>query len=118
MTRLQTLQAQDATPDLPALGLASHLVGYLFDAGPVSSGAMGAVPLGWSDLQHWQSATGIELQTWEARALRRLSQEYLSSSTDAQETDCPAPWSNAPTVEQRTHISNALRNIFGGLRKH
>lgn len=118
MTRLQTLQAQDATPDLPALGLASHLVGYLFDAGPVSSGSMGAVPLGWSDLQHWQSATGIELQTWEARALRRLSQEYLSSSTDAQETDCPAPWSNAPTIEQRTHISNALRNIFCGLRKH
>jgi hypothetical protein len=118
MTRLQTLRAKNEAPELPEMGLGAYLAEHLFDAGPVSMAAMGAVMLTWPDLRHWQEATGVDLQPWEARGLRRLSGEYLSSATEAEEANCPAPWSLAPTPESRSTISNALRGIFSSMRKH
>lgn len=118
MTRLQTMQAKDQVPDLPALGAAGHLAGYLFDCGPVAHASMGAAPLGWQEIQAWERVTGIELQTWEARGLRRLSIEYLVSSQAAQDPNCPPPWTDQPTPQQRDRISHALRNIFGSLKGH
>ena len=118
MTRLQTLRDQGMQPDLPNAGLAAYLVDYLFEAGPVVSNAMGTQPLGWPELAAWQQGTGIELQPWEARALKILSTAYLASAQAAQAYDCPPPWSTKPVPEARDRISNALKNIFQGLRKH
>jgi hypothetical protein len=118
MTRLQTLREKGLQPDLPSAGLAAYLVDYLFEAGPVVSNAMGAQPLGWPDLAAWQQGTGIELQPWEARALRHLSTVYLASAQAAQAHDCPPPWSCDPDPDRRDLIGNALKNIFQGLRKH
>lgn len=116
MTRLQTLRAQDAQPDIPAAGLGAYLMGHLFDAGPVVSTGQGAAALNWRDLAAWQSGTGIELQPWEARIVRALSQAYLNSAIAANNPDCPAPYAEAPKPDQRAHVANTLRSIFGSLK--
>lgn len=115
MTRLERMEAQGRQPPLPPMGMAGHLVGYLFEVGPVGYGAMGPVPLSHSELAAWQGNTGIELSAWEAKALRRLSMDYLSASNAAQEPDCPPFYADKPVVENRTAVSNAVRNILGGL---
>jgi hypothetical protein len=79
---------------------------------------MGATPLGWQDIGAWERVTGIKLQTWEARGLRRLSAEYLASAQAAQDPNCPPPWVKQPTQDQRTQIANSVRSIFGQLKAH
>ena len=78
---------------------ALHIVGYLFDMGPVSAGGMSGAPLSYLEIQAWQHCSGIELDAWEARTLRRLSAEYLSESTRATKRDCPPPWVHADEVK-------------------
>lgn len=113
MTRLERMEAQGQQPALPPLGAAGYLVGHLFECGPVGYGAMGPVPLSHLELQAWQANTGVELQAWEARALRRLSQDYLAASNAAQALDCPPYFTEQPVGEQRAAVSDAVRNIFG-----
>lgn len=115
MTRLERMEAQGQQPPLPPMGAAGHLVGYLFEVGPVGYGAMGPVPLSHSELAAWQANTGIELNAWEARALRRLSMDYLAASNAATAPDCPPFYTDKPATEQRVAVSNAVRNILGGL---
>lgn len=71
---------------------AMYLVGYLYEVGPVMAGGMGEVPLSHTELRSWQDNTGIELESWEVRAMSRLSKEYLSESNKATKHDAPAPW--------------------------
>ena len=118
MTRLETLTQNHQAPSMPAPGAAAHLAGYLFELGPVGSGGMGAVAISWPDIDAWQNATGIELATWEARALRRLSQEYLAASHDAKERDCPAPYSEELDHTDRAAIANKIAHIFSSRKKH
>jgi hypothetical protein len=75
---------------------ALYLVSYLFEVGPVMSGGMGEAPLPDSEIESWQRNTGIELQSWEARAVKRLSREYLSESQAATEPNRACPWPAAP----------------------
>jgi len=57
---------------------------------------MGESPLPDTEIEAWQRNTGIELQSWEARAVKRLSREYLSESQAATEPNRLCPWSAAP----------------------
>ena len=104
-------------PDIPPAGLGAYLVDYLFDAGPVVHTAGGSAPLGWQDLQAWQHGTGRELQPWEARIVRALSHAFLSSAIAAKAPDCPAPYTEEPTPDQRTVVANTLRSIFSAFKK-
>jgi len=113
MTRLQQLEAHRQVPELPPTGPAGHLLAYLFDAGPVGQGAMGAVPLSHSELAAWQANTGIELAAWEAKALRRLSSEYVAASHDAADVACPPFYIDREEADRREAVANRVRNIFG-----
>lgn len=68
-----------------------YLADYLFEVGPGVSGA--AVTHG--ELDSWQRNTGITLNTWEARTIRRLSIDYLNEAHRATKPDCPAPWAGS-----------------------
>jgi len=118
MTRLQQIEHQGLAPALPPAGPAAHLLGYLFDAGPVGYGAMGEVPLSHGELAAWQHNTGVELQAWESRALRRLSTEYVSASNQATEPDCPPFYLPADELQDRRQdVASRVRGIFGALTK-
>jgi len=99
-------------PDIdPAL---TYLIGWLMEAGPMSAAGIGPVPLTWLDLDAWQRCTGVRVQPWEARLLRRLSGDYLDELNNAEAHDAPAPWIPESTVERRTKVATHIRNILRG----
>ena len=117
-SRLEKLRADkkdDAyLPNMPEPG-AIHLVAHLWDAGPTMAGAMGAMPLTFTELAAWQAATGNDLAPWELRTLRRLSADYLNESKQAQDPQQPSPLQVQMTQQDRLDVSNKLRSAFGML---
>jgi len=75
---------------------AGHMIDYLFEIGPTQVAGMGEAPISHAEIEAWQRNTGIELNSWEARTLRKLSAEYLTESMNATQPQCPAPWRDAP----------------------
>lgn len=95
-------------PDLPPVRAAEHLLGYLFDAGPTAYG--GAITHG--ELWFWQKNIGIEIEPWEVRMLRRLSNDYLVMAHEATRADCPVPWSLESDLNATAKkLKLAIRNI-------
>lgn len=113
MSRLQQQESKGLEPSLPPAGLAAYLVGYLFDAGPVSYGATGAVPLSHAEIAAWQANTGTDLQAWEAMTLRRLSSAYIRAGNEAESPDCPPPYAELDVVDKRDQVAHVVGSIFG-----
>jgi hypothetical protein len=104
---------QKFEPDMPVVFGAEHLLAYLWDVGPVMVSGGETVAVLHSELQAWQSNTGIELRPWEINFLRRLSSEYLSESFNARKEDCPAPWNeDEMTQEQRNIVAKRVQSVM------
>lgn len=67
---------------------ALYLVEYLIELG-VTYGEQ-AVP--YSEIESWQRQSGVELQPWESRVVKQLSEAYLSESHAARDPDAKSPW--------------------------
>lgn len=78
---------------------AGYLVAYLFELGPTTPAGMDDGPISHGEIEAWQRNTGIELDAWECRTLKRLSIEYMSENRKATARDCPAPWLAAPYLK-------------------
>ncbi|CDO34994.1 hypothetical protein [Novosphingobium sp. KN65.2] len=113
-TRRETLFKQGAPIHLPD-NPAPHITDWLIDIGPI----MGDDAIGWRDMTAWQELTGIALQPWEAREIRRLSKVYINQYHDARAPDCPAPWAgaHADIVSNRDRVNSQVRAVFSGMRK-
>lgn len=72
--------------------VAIHLVEYLIEMGVTQ----GEQSLTHCEIESWQRQCGIELQPWEVRFVKRLSEAYLGESHAARDPDAPAPWADAP----------------------
>jgi len=78
---------------MPPLDGGEHLVGLLFEIGPVTPGAMGAMaPISDQDLRAWQLNQGVKLTPWECRTLRELSRAYCGQLAESRDVHCPPPW--------------------------
>lgn len=89
-----------------------HLVGYLWEIGPVVATGMGGAPISHVDIQAWQANTGIDLSAWEARLLRELSLAYLGESADASKESAPPPWQRIPTSDQAVDVARRIRDVL------
>lgn len=96
--RREALKKGDEDLEMPPCE-APYLVGYLFEIGPTMAAGMGASPLTHGEIESWQRNTGISLNTWEVRTLKRLSLDYLGESQRAIERGRPAPWADAPYLK-------------------
>lgn len=76
---------------MPQVG-AEHVVMYLFEIGPT----LGETSVSHAEIEAWQRNTGIELDAWETRFVKRLSAEYLAESHNARKHTAPAPWADGP----------------------
>jgi hypothetical protein len=120
VSRLQQMRRdlKDETyePVMPPLDAGGHLVGYLWEIGPVIHGSMGSSPVTHEAIGWWKRNTGIELQPWEARFIRALSHEYLNESSRAEELRSAAPWTAPSGHEaQRAATAQGLKNSIRGL---
>lgn len=78
---------------MPECG-AMYLLSYLTELG-VTQGEHSLTHL---EIESWQRQSGIELQPWEVRVVKRLSDIYLGESHVARDPDAEAPWADAPYV--------------------
>lgn len=112
-SRMQVLRDKGEQPLMPH-NPAEHLTDWLLDAGPTVHGAMGEVPIGYRDLLAWQEITGIELEPWEARLMRSLSEAYAAERSRARKRDCMAPYSGIDREPEtvRDKVSRQVRSLF------
>ena len=113
-SRMQGYLDSNTQLPLSPAGCAAYLVDYLFAVGPVSYSAMGAMPLLWQELTHWQRNAGIDLTPWEAITLRQLSADYVAESHAAESPTRPAPWlpDDRTSAETRNNIAKKIRSIL------
>jgi hypothetical protein len=83
---------------------AGYLIDYLFEIGPTMAAGMGEATISHSELSAWQHNTGISLNSWESRMLKRLSLEYLGESHKARSPDHPAPWAGASYARSSANL--------------
>lgn len=95
--------------------VAAHLVSYLYEIGPTLSGGMGESPISHSEIESWQRNTGVVLDSWQAKTIRRLSSVYLSESHKATKVDAPAPWREAPYL--RYAVAKRMQRMFDDMEK-
>ena len=92
---------------------APHITDRLTELGLVGSNGMGAVPLSWAEIASWRQLTGVPIEPWEARLLRRLSAAYLAESRAAESETSPPPWRIVITRRQREIEEADLRDLLG-----
>lgn len=97
--RIARFKHEKLAIDLPE-NPAPYLTDWLMEVGPIVSGGMGQAPIGWGDLTNWQQLTGVSLNPWEARTLRKLSQDFLSQKSVSNEANCPAPYVENPLANE------------------
>jgi hypothetical protein len=115
VSRREKMEADGEVVLLPECS-AGFLLTTVLEIGPVRSTGMAPAPFGWSDLVDFQRCTAVELQPWEARALVAMSREYAAFMHKAEKPDCPAPWGDDVTTEQRRQrVAQDLRRAFAGL---
>jgi hypothetical protein len=62
--------------------------------------------------------TGIELNAWESRTLRRLSMDYLAEQQAATSATAEPPWADAPYAKvDPTEQAARLKRHLEGLAK-
>lgn len=85
------LPADDQRRTPPAIGLYTHLLDYLQEAGTCTWDQGEPLPLPWSDLRAWQQMTKTPLTPWEATALQQLSAAYAHEVSAARDPQYPGP---------------------------
>lgn len=110
------MEARGEVPRMPEVP-APYLLEWWYEIGPTVPAGMGEAPIGWPDLAAWSETTGIELEPWEARTLRRMSREFIEMRFDARKPDCPEPYarSEAEILSQRDIVARKVDAAFKGL---
>lgn len=112
LTRLQKMRETEKNdlylPEMPPVD-APHLIAHLWEIGPALSGGMGPAPITHEEICAWQALTGIELNPWEVRSLRRLSREYIGEMQRAEKIDAKAPWQPADYVPDLSAVAMDMR---------
>ena len=89
--RIEFFESQNLAAEMPECD-ADYILTYLFELGI----SIGDQALTHSEIQNWQLNTGVELNAFEARTLKKLSENYLSESHKAKAEDAETPWIDAP----------------------
>lgn len=89
---------------------ALYLVEYLFELGVIYGEQ--AVP--YIEIESWQRQSGIELQPWEVRFVKRLSEVYLGELHVARDPDAKAPWMMPVTPAPAS--SGGLMTYLAGMK--
>jgi len=113
LSRLEAMRkayGENYAPDMPPLDT-DYLIGYLFEIGPTMAAGMGSGPITHEEILAWQELTGIELQPWEARFLRRLSLEYVSELHHAETLGYVPAWRPPDWKPEPSAVQLSLRAL-------
>lgn len=108
------MKAQGREPVLP-YNPAPFITDWLMDVGPTAPGGDG--PVTYQELEAWSGLTGIELDAWEARTLRRLSRSFVNQRADARDPACIEPRVKADEVAIRNKVGAQFAGMLAALAK-
>ncbi len=89
-----------------------HLIGWWLEIGPTAPGGMGDAPLPIAQIRNDMEALGVDLAPWEARAIRRMSREFLSQQHEARKPHCLPPYTAS---EEQAQVKDKVAEQFKGL---
>jgi hypothetical protein len=95
---------------LPDISGGDHLLYWLREFGPFSTGPAGVEPVSFMEIQAWANLTQTKMLPEEALILRRLSMLYCSQYRKSEKPDCPAPYID--TQIDRAAVSKRLLSAF------
>lgn len=78
-----------------------YLLATWREIGMFGHGAMGAVPLTWSEIKAYCELTGVNLDVWEVGVIMRLSRAYVSMLSEAKNPDAEPPYITDEYLEKR-----------------
>jgi hypothetical protein len=112
LTRAEKIQKNGGKPLMPDVGDAEYVITYWQDLGMVEMGGMSAVPLSAKEIVSWQQCTGVQLEAWEFRAIKQMSQAYLVQSKESEKPECQPPFGDPVNEFDRNIVSNKVGNAF------
>lgn len=109
-SRMDAFIKANQRPLMPPLDplYGDRYVKALFDAGPVSYGGMGAVPISSAELLAWCEGTGTYLRPWEFSLIRRLSSLYSGQLQLSADPNCAPPWDGGVEIQRPDELEQLL----------
>lgn len=71
-------------------------------------------PLSWKEIESYQNATGVRLDTFEAETIRILSEAWCDQVSKSKDWNCEPPYKPQLTVEQQREHAKWLRKKMRG----
>lgn len=101
-------------PDVESDHAAGYLIGLLYEAGLMSSSGMGPVPISWSEISAWLSATELSLSIWDKLTIKQLSEEYVASLLSSTEPNKQAPYvsQDEKLARERRLTQSTIMNVL------
>ena len=112
VTRAQKIEQKGGTPLFPELDEVAYLVAYWQDLGIVGNGAMGMVPLPYSEIKAWCNGKAISLDPWEFSLIIDMSREYITEYYAAEEPDRPPPYGDPELIFDRGSVAKKVSGAF------
>lgn len=101
---------------MPPVDDYQHLVAWFHEIGPVAAGVLGTIPVSYQEMAAWAEMTGTEIDTWEAWAVRRMSEQYCFQAHISESARCPAPFQmgidDTGMAEMRKAADAKLRSMW------
>lgn len=112
MEQFKLISSEHPYLEMPAVENYGYLIDWLFvELGPTMQSSMGSSPLTFEEIYAW--GKDINLTTWEASTLKKLSLDYWSMLHTGSEKNCPAPYvANRLSEEKTKQVSNGLKDLF------
>lgn len=96
---------------------APYLTDWFLEIGPTAPGGMGDAPISWQDMAAWSQVTGIELDPWEGRTLRRLSIAHINQKYAAKKPGCIEPRLEADRAKAEEVSRDRVSSQFAAMVK-
>ena len=116
MTRLEYRRSKQLPVDMPDIKGGEYIYSWLDELGICGQGMSGPVAIQFSELQSWAELTSVDITSWEAGLLIKLSRQYTYQTYISSKKDCEAPFNTEITQEQmiavRAAADKKLRSLF------
>jgi hypothetical protein len=103
---VKTARRESYTGPIPLPGPLEYLFAYLCESGPLTT---------WSEIKAWSELSGVELDSFEATTLWRLSCVYVDQQRLAIDVNCPAPWVDDDLIDDDA-VAEKTKQIFSLLK--
>jgi hypothetical protein len=112
LSRLERIKQAKIEPPIPDNPM-PFIIDRLMEIGPTETAGMGRAPISWQSIQAWRVETGVRMNPWQSRLLRRLSAAYLVEMQAAENPDRPAPFVTPDLNFARIEEEAQLRDVLG-----